>query len=258
MCLHLGESVTDILKLIRKEADQDRVLGILYRMYVNGDAPDLQGESDAVKMALKMCFAEMERLLRRSARNARYYAATHPPSYLSSYKTGMDDNSPKEEQIQKISQLIPISPVLQDVLQDEKEKRKERETLPPTPPYKEKENKKERVLCSSGDERRQIFDRFWAEYPRKQAKKDAFNAFGALLNGTPAKKVDALMSTVMGSLAKFKRSYDWVKEDGKYIPYPATWLRQRRWEDEPFGPGEVDAKAEAEERTSKLARRMSL
>ena len=25
---------------------------------------------------------------------------------------------------------------------------------------------------------------------------------------------------------------DWKKQNGKYIPYPSTWLNQKRWEDE--------------------------
>jgi len=29
-----------------------------------------------------------------------------------------------------------------------------------------------------------------------------------------------------------KRSRQWVESDGKYIPHPATWLNQGRWDDE--------------------------
>jgi hypothetical protein len=27
---------------------------------------------------------------------------------------------------------------------------------------------------------------------------------------------------------------DWTRDSGQYIPHAATWLNQRRWEDEPF------------------------
>ena len=30
----------------------------------------------------------------------------------------------------------------------------------------------------------------------------------------------------------FKKSKEWKKENGKYIPHPTTWLNQKRWEDE--------------------------
>ena len=40
------------------------------------------------------------------------------------------------------------------------------------------------------------------------------------------------------------RSDQWRKHDGQFIPYPATWLRQERWDDElkVTLPGIVDGK----------------
>ena len=29
-----------------------------------------------------------------------------------------------------------------------------------------------------------------------------------------------------------KNSNDWKKEDGQFIPYPATWLNRGQWKDE--------------------------
>jgi hypothetical protein len=34
------------------------------------------------------------------------------------------------------------------------------------------------------------------------------------------------------SLVAAKSSHDWSKDGGKYIPNPATWLNQGRWDDE--------------------------
>ena len=36
---------------------------------------------------------------------------------------------------------------------------------------------------------------------------------------------------IMAAVEMAKESADWKKEGGKYIPYPATWLNNRRWED---------------------------
>lgn len=36
----------------------------------------------------------------------------------------------------------------------------------------------------------------------------------------------------MSRLEQFRGSKDWLKDNGQYIPYPSTWLNQRRWEDE--------------------------
>ena len=40
-------------------------------------------------------------------------------------------------------------------------------------------------------------------------------------------------------LARQKRSEDWHKESGRYIPGPEKWLRERCWEDVP-PPGYAD------------------
>jgi hypothetical protein len=41
-----------------------------------------------------------------------------------------------------------------------------------------------------------------------------------------------LFDKIMVTVAQLKISEDWIKENGKYIPYPATWLNAKGWEDE--------------------------
>lgn len=75
-----------------------------------------------------------------------------------------------------------------------------------------------------GDTPRLKFIVFWDEYPKKRGKGAAEKAW---------KKIDpAVVPDLMKALEKHKMSADWTKDGGKYIPYPATWLNQRRWEDE--------------------------
>lgn len=91
---------------------------------------------------------------------------------------------------------------------------------------KRKEEKRNTPLPPTGGADRSLFDVFWAAYPKKKAKADAEKAFKAL-------KVDeALLSVLLSSLEKQKASPEWAKEHGQYIPYPATWLRGKRWNDE--------------------------
>lgn len=71
------------------------------------------------------------------------------------------------------------------------------------------------------------FLQFWSAYPKKKSKESAERAFA---------KADAPLETLMASLDRFKADPDWIKDAGKFIPYPATWLNQRRWEDELFVP----------------------
>ena len=43
---------------------------------------------------------------------------------------------------------------------------------------------------------------------------------------------ETLFQTIMDAIEKQKGSDDWKDEEGRYIPYPATWLERKGWEDE--------------------------
>lgn len=76
----------------------------------------------------------------------------------------------------------------------------------------------------------QNFGRFWKAYPRKLAKGDAEKAWNAL------KPDDTLAEQILKAVAAAQKSEDWRKDGGKFIPYPATWLRAKRWLDESGAP----------------------
>lgn len=79
---------------------------------------------------------------------------------------------------------------------------------------------------------RNDFNLFWADYPRKDARLDALKAWTEL---DPSPE---LLEQILQSLAWQKQRLDWTKDNGQYVPYPATWIRGRRWEDERRGSGE--------------------
>jgi len=70
------------------------------------------------------------------------------------------------------------------------------------------------------------FDIFWNAYPKKKSKGQAETAF---------KKVnpdDQLLQVILKAIEEAKKSEGWLKDGGQYIPYPATWLNAKGWEDE--------------------------
>lgn len=69
------------------------------------------------------------------------------------------------------------------------------------------------------------FDAFWAAYPRKVAKPDALKAWRATKPPVPPA---AVMAGLQPWLAYWR-----VRADPDFVPHPATWLRQRRWDDVP-------------------------
>mgnify|MGYP003336393850 CR=1 FL=1 len=56
----------------------------------------------------------------------------------------------------------------------------------------------------------------------------------------------ALVRSIMFALEKQKRTEQWQKDGGQFVPHPATWLNQQRWLDEigPAAPVAPDASKE--------------
>lgn len=75
-----------------------------------------------------------------------------------------------------------------------------------------------------------LFDKFYKEYPKKKSPRDALKAWNKL---SPDEE---LFNQIMDAVRKQKTSDDWTKDNGKFIPYPATWLNGQRWLDEDNTP----------------------
>lgn len=70
------------------------------------------------------------------------------------------------------------------------------------------------------------FDLFWECYPKKKAKLDAQKAWKQTAEIRPP------IEQLIAAIDTQAESADWTRDGGQYIPYPATWLRQGRWDDE--------------------------
>lgn len=70
------------------------------------------------------------------------------------------------------------------------------------------------------------FDRFWKQYPKKVAKAAAEKAWRKL------KATNDLEATILRAIDAHKATEKWQENGGAFIPHPASWLNQRRWEDE--------------------------
>ncbi len=70
------------------------------------------------------------------------------------------------------------------------------------------------------------FETFWKQYPKKVNKFKSEEWF------RKNKPNEILFNYIIKKLEMFKKSKEWKKENGKYIPHPTTWLNQKRWEDE--------------------------
>jgi hypothetical protein len=77
------------------------------------------------------------------------------------------------------------------------------------------------LAASAADE---DFNNFWSLYPNRKAKQDALKAWHQV-KPDPDKVRQALIWQ--------RKQEQWTKDKGAFIPLPASWLRGKRWEDEP-------------------------
>ena len=76
------------------------------------------------------------------------------------------------------------------------------------------------------DAQERRFAEFWAEYPKKVGKQAARTSWKRI-------KPDAkLHERIMQAVATAKKSEQWNREGGRFVPNPSTWLNQGRWDDE--------------------------
>lgn len=92
------------------------------------------------------------------------------------------------------------------------------------------------------------FSCFWGIYPKKIGKGKAFE-FWQKINPDIE-----LQQKILIAVEQQKQTAQWRKDSGQFIPHPATWLNQERWEDETGAKPQTtaEAKKEFEEKYGKL------
>lgn len=95
--------------------------------------------------------------------------------------------------------------------------------VPAPQPYPAKPNPPKKAPSGSNGDG---FDQFWDSYPRKVGKEAARKAW------LKAKPSPALVGQILSAISIQRSCIQWTKDAGQYIPHPATWLNQGRWQDE--------------------------
>lgn len=156
-------------------------------------------------------------------------------SLISSWENGKKGGRPKTSQSTppKPNENPPVNPPKTDLVSDREDREEKIEkTTPLTPtggvpveePQKEEPKKRERKKRDPNSIP-EGFNEFWEIYPRKMAKGDAIKAW---------QQMDAMQhfGKIIEAVNVSSKMEAWVKEGGRFIPFPATWLRAQRWEDE--------------------------
>jgi hypothetical protein len=109
------------------------------------------------------------------------------------------------------------------------------ETVTPTvpEPFRNQEQEQEQKQYQEQDQKTPLtprggdddFDTFWKKYPRKIGRKAARRSWD---KAKDRPSIDVILAAIEAQ----KRSPQWTKDDGAFIPHPSTWLNQGRWDDE--------------------------
>ena len=103
----------------------------------------------------------------------------------------------------------------------------QRQRTPPTPlaggsesaPGKLRSNSVAKDLNYSPE-----FEQFWALYPRQVGKPKAWRAWQKQVQPSDAPKILEALKVMIPSV-------EWQRERGRFIPFPGTFIYERRWED---------------------------
>ena len=90
----------------------------------------------------------------------------------------------------------------------------------------ENENENIDIIKDKKEKYSADFLSFYNAYPKHKKRDDAFKAWKSL-NGTRPE-----LSVLLAAIEDQKKSEEWLKENGQFIPYPASWLRAGSWADE--------------------------
>ncbi len=77
------------------------------------------------------------------------------------------------------------------------------------------------------------FVAFWEAYPKKVGKDAAWVSWRKRNGSRPDNSV------ILSTISIQKKSEQWIKERGQYIPNPSTWINQGRWADGGTEVGDV-------------------
>lgn len=192
------ESFLKAVSRIKKKADRCDAYDAICNYAMYGVVPDLDNLPDSVAIAFELSKPNLD-ASRRKAKSGK--AGGEAKQTASKQEANGKQNGSKTEANAK-----------QTASKKEREKEKEKEI----------ENE-----CYART--REAFDVFWESYPKKVGKEAARKAFA---------KVKVPVETLVAAVEAQKRGEQWKRDNGKYIPNPATWLNQGRWEDEVQNPAD--------------------
>lgn len=86
--------------------------------------------------------------------------------------------------------------------------------------------KRKKRISGLSPELLESFGKFWGVYPKHQSKLDAEKAWSKL---SPQ---NGQVEIICDAVSRWSKTDQWKKDNGQYVPLPASFLNKRKWEDE--------------------------
>jgi hypothetical protein len=149
---------------------------------------------------------EIKRIFKFSENGDNFY-------YLPNFLKHQVINRPSKTRYPEPSvEILSYSLKAHGVLTDEVEVELERE---------KKEKEKEKASQADID-----FEKFYNSYPKKVGRIKAENVWKKTKSKMPP------IEKIISKIEELKKSDQWTKDGGEFIPHPATWLNRGGWDDE--------------------------
>lgn len=188
------------------DAEAGRLCKALWRFTMTGEQTELSGAEKAIFPMLVMTLRQdEEREQELSSKRSQAGSQGGRPKANASFE---------KQKKQMLSEKA-------NALKENQNKNQNREQEEEPEQEKESKEKSGRSLSLADG-----FDMFWAAYPRHTAKDVARKSWGRL---NPSSE---LVKVILSAIDRQKTSAQWTRDNGQFIPHPATWLNQHRWEDE--------------------------
>ena len=194
------------------DAERGRLLLCMQRYAAKGEEMELSGNERFLWPVYRVRIDQTRQLSQ-----ARAEAGRRGGEANGNKRKQAEANGSKEKQTEANGNLL-IDPETEEK-EKGTQKEKERECEGTVPPLSVPRSARKQEAAA-------LFDRFWAEYPRKDDKKNAQRAFLRI------KPDEETLQGMLAALRRQKNSRQWMDAGGRYIPLPATWINGERWNDQ--------------------------
>ncbi|MBO5066475.1 MAG: hypothetical protein J6D06_10205 [Clostridia bacterium] len=191
-----GELITAIIDFAKNEAEpgfSDLALQIAFNVIRNTVKRDVEKYNER-------CLKNAENIRKRWQKNTNEYERIRMDTNYTDKDKDKDTDTDKD-----------------------KDKDKDKDTDTDTDTDKDNISFSSKTACVYSDD----FLIFWSAYPKKVGKGEAFKQWKKARLSTRDKK------DIITALDWQKKTDRWRSSNGRYVPNPATYISQRRWEDEP-------------------------